>query len=195
MLDSWLEKFGPLIEHVVDVNKICNLHVSATDMVDNEGDWRWIEFDGSLLADILLHIAVVKPHLIKSAYKGRVRSVEDVVDKWWGMIAKFKGSSRLSTSFGSCIEGRFLQMENNYEGIVYLMCGVMVESILHVIRDCLPVIVVWSTLIKQRILLRCQRLVRKVVETRLLAAPTSTLVGAVQRVEGCDRYWVPPTEG
>ncbi|KAK8619387.1 hypothetical protein V6N13_133349 [Hibiscus sabdariffa] len=132
-------------------------------MVDSESEWRWSEFDGALSTNILLHIASVKPplnslgvdglgwreeplrmFLVKSSYEDRVRCLDDVVDKGWGLIHRFKGSPRTV----------------DYEGV----------------------------------LLRCRCLVREVVETMVLATPTSTVASVDQCVPDRVLCWAPSTE-
>ncbi|KAK8982921.1 hypothetical protein V6N11_054906 [Hibiscus sabdariffa] len=90
--------------------------------------------------------------------------------KGGGVIHRFKGSPHV----------RHLMDEASSP-----MCVEMVESVIHVLRDCTPR------------LLRCGLLLlnKEVVEMKVLATPTSTVAGMDQHVPDRIHCWDPLTEG
>ena len=59
--DSWLESYGPLINHVNLENHIDTLNYTVAEMVDNRGNWNWELFAHFLPIQVVMCIVSYIP--------------------------------------------------------------------------------------------------------------------------------------
>ncbi|KAE8669138.1 hypothetical protein F3Y22_tig00112254pilonHSYRG00076 [Hibiscus syriacus] len=141
--DSWLNEFGPLINHVTAAGAIDMQLVTVADMIYEEGNWIWSKFEQYLPMNVKLRIATKKgpqpqfgPDMVgwnpredrrftvKSAYELREDQSDRNDNAVWNALANFRDSK--------CP-----------------LCTESVEDTNHLLRLCPSVFGVWSAVINQ----------------------------------------------
>ncbi|KAE8730548.1 hypothetical protein F3Y22_tig00002919pilonHSYRG00157 [Hibiscus syriacus] len=138
-------------------------------MVDNYGSWDWNYLNGVLTKEIFSYIAAIKPPVdnggfdipiwkwdkhkrftVKSAYKQRVGPLmenENALD--WHQIMNYRGPPRVKMCLWLLAWNKLLPNEERYRRHMTMdshcvVCGAMVESNLHIVRDCVAARTVWN---------------------------------------------------
>jgi ribonuclease HI len=170
--DSWLESYGPIINHLEREVQVETLDYTVADMVDDRGNWKWDVFAHLIPMQIVMSIVGYTPPMqdgiddmvgwdhssngkltVRTAYMVLEERGEMDQDPIWRLIRKWQGMERIKVFLWTVAHNSIMTNDLRYRRHLTANrfcdhCGTEVETLTHALRDCPKARKIWEVFVK-----------------------------------------------
>eukprot|EP00258_Populus_trichocarpa_P027694 XP_024443713.1 uncharacterized protein LOC112324533 [Populus trichocarpa] len=170
--DSWLESYGPIINHLEREVQVDTLDYTVADMVDDRGNWKWDVFAHLIPMQIVMSIVGYTPPMqdgiddtvgwdhssngkltVRTAYMVLEERGEMDQDPIWRLIRKWQGMERIKVFLWTVAHNSIMTNDLRYRRHLTANrfcdhCGTEVETLTHALRDCPKARKIWEVFVK-----------------------------------------------